>query len=162
MKRPRGRRRLAVSILWVALVAACADADDPPASAPVVVAEPDVEEAAAGARARLVVRQVLRGGVYTEGGFTYYRLRSDSTGERVMEGQAGRDLTRRLLRQDLEPGSYRLLVWHRACEGSCQALGARVDRCARTIDVVAGQVHTATVVLRPGDGCRIIGDSNTP
>lgn len=57
----------------------------------------------------------------------------------------------------LEPGEYRVLLWHRACEASCaQAdLGSPDHVCGAQFRVTSGARVRAAVAFDPEDGCSV-------
>lgn len=109
---------------------------------------------------RLVVDQRRVGGaLYTEGAFSYLTIET-SDGRPVLEEEfTDTRLTRPLVDKILPAGSYRMSSFQRPCEASCPSPGAAgtldpaTDRCSVTFDLLEGQSLSASVELRPGEGC---------
>ena len=62
--------------------------------------------------------------------------------------------------QDFPPGNYRLISWHRQCNGSCPAtgeagLGPLQEACGAKVAFVAGTRLSATVVIEDDGACSV-------
>ncbi|HEY1273684.1 MAG TPA: M15 family metallopeptidase [Thermoleophilaceae bacterium] len=100
----------------------------------------------------LTVRQMLRGGLYIEGSYSYMRLRN-ARGRVVVEREFRGAPVR--LRRRLPPGRYRLRSWQRPCDGNCSLLDPPTDVCSRRLRVLSGGRTVVKITVRPGRGCRM-------
>jgi hypothetical protein len=108
------------------------------------------------------VRQVLdfSKARYTEGSYSYIRVERPD-GKEVVEERVDEErdcsefecVSKVFVR--LDPGEYRLVSFQRPCEGNCGFLDPPMDRCARSIGVLAGEALNIVVTVRPGEGCKI-------
>ncbi len=113
------------------------------------------------------IYDVSKDGIPAEGSYSHVRI-ENLDGDKVMEKRFPLDgqklselrfLSTMTLR--LDPGSYRLAIFQRYCDGSCDNLGRPEDECSREIVVVRDRPLRATIAVRPGEGCTVtIGWSN--
>ena len=108
-----------------------------------------------------VMVNVQAQGAYDDGAFHYLRI-EDHTGRVVLERQYRRDSDVRLATR-LHSGRYRVISWQRPCEGAYPGkghgharLGAPTDICGTKIKVVANQLLTVSVRLKPRLGCTAV------
>ena len=101
----------------------------------------------------LKVTQKFIGSVhYVEGSIGYIRIKSPA-GRRV--AQKTFSGATKQLRFTLAPGRYRVVSFQRPCDGNCSLLDPPTDRCSTAVQIRAGATVSATVVVTPGQGCRI-------
>jgi hypothetical protein len=103
---------------------------------------------------RLHVRQIFvpGGGVYTEGSYSYVRI--ERGGHTVAQVRlSGARIPKAAIQ--LDPGSYRLISFQRACDGNCHRLDSPTDTCGRAFSMGRKGSLRATVRFSPGNGCRI-------
>ena len=104
-------------------------------------------------KARLTVEHILdqsSGVLYVEGSVWHLRV-LDSDGVPVAD--------RQLIDEDatvaLEPGRYRLESEEFPCDGNCGTLDPGIDGCSTEFGAEPGATLSATVTLRPSEGCVI-------
>ena len=98
--------------------------------------------------AMLRVKQVMvPGSLYTEGSFSYVRVERD--GQEIAKVKL--EDSRAELR--LDEGSYRLISFQRPCDGNCGLLDPPVDRCERSVQLLADETLHVKVVLHQRGGC---------
>ena len=59
------------------------------------------------------------------------------------------------LRTDLPTGRYRVIRFIRPCDGNCEHLDPRIERCAATVDVAAGPATSVAIRTRVGHACEV-------
>ena len=99
----------------------------------------------------LVKHVVDRSGpVYIEGSIWHVRV-FDSSGRPVVDRQVRGEHAS----IELAPGRYRLASEELPCDGNCSLLDPGTDGCSKELVAESGSELTATVTLRPTEGCTI-------
>jgi hypothetical protein len=99
----------------------------------------------------LKVTQKFTSCCYVEGSIGYIQI----------ENRAGRRIAQKTFRDAKElrfalmPGRYRMVSFQRPCDGNCGYLDPPTDRCSKFLWIRARTKVTATVLVSPGNGCRI-------
>ena len=100
-----------------------------------------------------VVQLIVGTTAYVEGALSYIRIEADD-GEKLIEDTLP-NVERPTFTARLDPGTYEIVSWRRACDGDCGRLGEPTDECASRVRIEASANVNAMVRVSPGAGCTI-------
>ena len=100
----------------------------------------------------IVIQRMTDGPVFIEGSISFVHV-TDSSGT-VFETELRGPGTRKVLDAALEPGSYRLESYQRACGGNCDNLEPATHRCSTDFEIKPGAQATVSITLGRSGGCR--------
>jgi hypothetical protein len=106
---------------------------------------------------KLIVREhqlpALPGdGIYTEGYVSFLRVRSLETGDIVSRQRTQGHVH---LQTTLRHGDYRVTRFIRTCDGNCDFLDSKTERCSAPVSVSDGSTALAVVRTRATHPCEV-------